>query len=239
MNQTFVTYYEPIDGFKRTRQERILKCSIRSWQHFGFDTKVLSQADAEDHSLYKDLIFAVNKHTKINKTPWKESIRLHSAASFIRWLAFSRSNCSNFFLGDYDIFNLSVRPWELSYPNLTFLDHACLCFSYAVEPVWCENFIEIFIKNIDIMEEWNKAHGYYHDQDFVVQLLNKNPEVLQQIGIGLERKYVKSTKDGHIPPDWKFLHISHNSCNNNEKIRVTMSESVLSHIGIPTQIMHV
>lgn len=205
----FVTYYEPLKGFESSLQQELLACSLISWQHFGFETKVLSHDDAKAHKLYKPLLAAARKHTKSGRNSF---IQWHSEASIVRWLAFARSNRFSFFCGDYDIFNLRVRPGDLVYRNLTFLDQACLCFAYASDPEWCEHFAEIFINNIDIMKSWNRPHGYYHDQDFVVELCKQAPHVLAEAGITLERKHVASPMGGTIPENCKFLHVSHRSC---------------------------
>ena len=209
MSQTFITYKEQLNEFDQNIQDQILNASIASWKAFGFSTKVLSRENAENHKLYKDLLFASKKHCKpIN--PINTRRMAHSEASIIRWLAFANSKAKKFFLGDYDIMNLGVACNELNYKNLTFLDGQCLCFSFAESWEWCEMLAEIFIKNIDIMTEWNKPHVFYHDQDLVETFCNKHKkEIFDNSGISFERKYVTNPPNGEIPNDCKFLHVSH------------------------------
>lgn len=231
MINNFITYYEFIEGFEKKIQKQILNYSVLSWRRFGFEVEVLSRKDAEDHSLYKDLLFAASKHCKPKKiNVWSERMRQHSENSIIRWLAFAQSRCSNFFMGDYDVLNMGVHPEDLEYSNLTFLDHACLCFAYADDSDWCEYFAEIIIKNIDIMEEWDEPNNYYHDQNFVCQLLDVAPNLLRDAGITLERKYVAQPKNGIIPNNCKFLHVSHESCKCNELQRVDLTKRAVDKI---------
>jgi hypothetical protein len=220
MINKFITYKEDLNGFDQTVQDQILKGCLYSWQQKKFNTQLLSRKDAESHPLFKDLLKACKKHCKVTDTTDKlyaEKIQFHSEASIIRWLAFANSKAENFFLGDYDIFNLGVMPEDVVYKNLTFLNGQCLCFSYVENWKWAEFLAEIFIKNIDIMTNWNEAHVFYHDQDLVVQLCKHNLNIFTENGITFENILLQEPTDGNIPKDCKLLHVSHFSHKSLEK----------------------
>jgi hypothetical protein len=212
MSDSFITYKEDLKYFNPEAQDQILKGCLFSWELKKFKTKVLTRADAVQHSLYASLYAATKKHCKIKKTTPEHIIKkrqYHSEASILRWLAFASTKENNFFLGDYDIFNMQVTVGELSYKNLTFLDGACLCFSFLESWQWAEHFAEMLIKNIDIMEEWDASHVFYHDQDLVENLLKAKPQIFSENSIFFEKGLIKQPMRGVIPNDCKFLHISH------------------------------
>jgi hypothetical protein len=211
----FITYKESLNGFDQNVQDQILSLAIQSWNKMEFQTLVLRREHAESHILYKELLNASKKHCKITKDTPEHILKkrqFHSEASIIRWLAFANSKAKNFFFGDYDIFNINLSPKEFNYKNLTFLDGQCLCFSFAESWQWCEFLAELFIKNIDVMTNWNEPHVFYHDQDLVVNLYKKDNDFFSDKNIFFEKKIVRQPTNEVVPENCKILHISHSSC---------------------------
>jgi hypothetical protein len=214
MVDKFITYKEELKGFDQSIQNQILNECVSSWKRKNFKTSVLSRRDAEKHLLYRDLLAASKKHCKITKSVNERTlnvIQFHSEASIIRWLAFANTKESNFFLGDYDIFNLNLNTTDTEYKKLTFLNDTCLCFSYVENWLWAEHLAEIFIKNIDIMYDWNESHVFYHDQDIIRNLYKNKYKIFTENEITFENNLISDPDpiEGVVPENCKLLHISH------------------------------
>ena len=214
MVDKFITYKEELKGFDQSIQNQILNECVSSWKRKNFKTSVLSRRDAEKHLLYRDLLAASKKHCKITKSVNERTlnvIQFHSEASIIRWLAFANTKESNFFLGDYDIFNLNLNTTDTAYKKLTFLNDTCLCFSYAESWQWAEHLAEIFIKKIDIMRDWDESHVFYHDQDIIRNLYKNEYEIFGENEITFENNLISDPDpvEGIVPKNCKLLHISH------------------------------
>lgn len=238
MEQSFITYKDDLPGFDSKIQNELLSICLESWKIKKFNTKVYSRKDAEQHPLYKDLLHASKKHVKITETTREHRIiktQYHSEASIIRWLAFANSKRKNFFAGDYDIMNINVSPNELVYKNLTFLGGVCPYFFYVHSFEWCEYIIDIFIKNINIMENWNENHVFYHDFDLVKNIYQQKPNIFSDKNIFFSspgQTGIYSASKGLLKPKnkFRFAHISHYSNQNIELNRVSAAKKILSNI---------
>lgn len=210
------TYYNDINF---THQQEILSFWKHSWSYNGFDPIILSEHDAKNHpyfdSFLKDLreIYWELK----GEIPTEYVICCH-----MRWLAYATQKNEAFYVSDYDVMNIKLKPKE-PIEGLHFKVGHCPCFATG-RPKDFEEFAKDIIveskKNIDRIKKESKV--MYHDQEFIC--CNKD---------FLEKKYTFSNE---VPYN-QIKHYSHHLASTTklktlEEIRLDMIKNDLDIIGM-------
>jgi len=172
------TYYEDINRWFE-KQDELLAIWKKSWESKGFETIVLTRADAEKHSFYNEFVNRLNLiHEKIIGKP----VTRYGMACWLRWLAYATLDEEKFYVCDYDVINHSFNPTD-PVEELCLLDGDCPCIASGKPSQFlqlCKKFLKISEDNIDsfINEKdkliiFNKngdkiSFPHFHDQEFFI-----------------------------------------------------------------------
>lgn len=100
MSQPIVhSYYEPVPG--RPRPDKLLNLWAESWRKGGFETRILSEADARSHPGYAYYVDKISRFPTVNPPAYER-------ACYMRWLAMANLEGKlPLIMSDYDVINRS------------------------------------------------------------------------------------------------------------------------------------
>jgi hypothetical protein len=204
------TYYEDIGD--KNNQEAMVQIWEKSWKKSGFEPIVLNRSNASSHPYYDDFISQIKDiHLKLMKEP----IGDYGVSCYLRWLAYATQENEKFYVSDYDVVSNGFQPIEPE-DGICLMDAACPCFASGTAADFdrlCHVFVDISLERLEVIN--NDCH-WYHDQDFFVMNIDKNPD-----HAALRHKYnLKLTRDrttGVGPYIYgqdntcKVIHVSHHN----------------------------
>lgn len=105
---TVCTYYEPVAGMAYPR--KLIDLWAVSWRDHGWETLILSEADAKDHPGYEYFSERIRAFPSVNPSGYER-------ACYMRHLAMaSTANCHSGYLTDYDVINRGYVLEDGFYP---------------------------------------------------------------------------------------------------------------------------
>lgn len=157
------TYYEDIQFLN---QEKLIDVWESSWKNQGFDPIVLTRADAEKNSLFKEFEIKMQKlHTEIMGKP----LRGYGMSCYYRWLAYGALNDKDaFYVSDYDVINRSWHPIE-PINSLHMMERNCPSIASGTTKQMqdlSELFLSLTEDRLSYLKSQRENMHWYHDQEF-------------------------------------------------------------------------
>lgn len=216
MSLRVYTYYEDI---KFPEQDRLIKLWRESWARNGYESVVLSRADAEAHPFYPEFSEKIQSlHLQITG----KKIAAYGMACWLRWLAYAARGEGRFYVCDYDVINHRLEPLEPS-PGLWFLDSDCPCIASGDASEFerlCRNFCSHAEDRLEGFARIYRESGFvwFHDQEFLT--------IARKLGVEIGEMSRERDEFLGIPSEGEFwkrkvVHYGHSivarHCKANEK----------------------
>jgi hypothetical protein len=107
------TFYNHVDGFDVTNEEKLLRIWARSWANHGWDPVVLNEAQAAQHPEYPEFRQRIPMLPTINGHGYED-------ACYARWMAVATQGGG--MMCDYDVLNYGFLPEDTkAFRRLTIL----------------------------------------------------------------------------------------------------------------------
>ena len=234
------TYFDDISFDNQNDLIDLWKCS---WQRQGFEPIVLNLTHAKSHPFFNEYDQRLRKaHSYI----MGKEISEYGMSCYYRWLAYaSLYEDKEFYVSDYDLINIKYEP-HTPQKGLNLMVGLCPCFASGNSENFlnfCKFFAEISEKRKEslkgnILLATGKRSPSYHDQDLLVNNLNKNNPTLEDcikfLDLNISTDYNQVGKNFSLEgKNSNAIHFSRNSIlktqhiTNTDKLRAFLIKSML------------
>lgn len=151
------TYFEPVPNM--ARPTRLLDLWRESWELKGWETRILSEADAKSHPGYKLYSDRISRYPTVNNPAYER-------ACYMRWLAMANIPYEEYMLlTDYDVINRNYPP---DCAHLDYTDGGPVILEPTRVPCAVLGSADDFGDICDIIHGYQPSAGQRHVSDMTI-----------------------------------------------------------------------